>query len=123
MGDRYREGINKRREILGEDYVDQAQESTTAFDVDFQDFITRYAWGEVWERGVLDIRERHLITLAILCVLGTHEELSMHLKATHNTGVTRADVREIFHQVAVYAGLPAANAGFSIAKKIFAEDE
>ncbi|GIT52429.1 MAG: hypothetical protein Ct9H300mP15_26420 [Gemmatimonadota bacterium] len=67
MGDRYREGINKRREILGEDYVDQAQESTTAFDVDFQDFITRYAWGEVWERGVLDIRERHLITLAILC--------------------------------------------------------
>ena len=123
MGDRYREGINKRREILGEDYVDQAQESTTAFDVDFQDFITRYAWGEVWERGVLDIRERHLITLAILCVLGTHEELSMLLKATHNTGVTRDDVREIFHQVAVYAGLPAANAGFSIAKKIFAEDE
>ena len=123
MGDRYREGINKRREILGEDYVDQAQESTTAFDVDFQDFITRYAWGEVWERGVLDIRERHLITLAILCVLGTHEELSMHLKATQNTGVTRDDVREIFHQVAVYAGLPAANAGFSIAKKVFAEDE
>ena len=123
MGDRYREGINKRREILGEDYVDQAQESTTAFDVDFQDFITRYAWGEVWERGVLDIRERHLITLAILCALGTHEELAMHLKATQNTGVTRDDVREIFHQVAVYAGLPAANAGFSIAKKIFAEDE
>jgi len=123
MGDRYREGINKRREILGEDYVDQAQESTTAFDVDFQDFITRYAWGEVWERGVLDIRERHLITLAILCALGTHEELAMHLKATQNTGVTRDDVREIFHQVAVYAGLPAANAGFSIAKKVFAEDE
>ena len=123
MGDRYREGINKRREILGEDYVDQAQESTTAFDVDFQDFITRYAWGEVWERGVLDIRERHLITLAILCALGTHEELAMHLKATQNTGVTRDDVREIFHQVAVYAGLPAAKAGFSIAKKVFAEDE
>ena len=85
--------------------------------------LTRYAWGEVWERGVLDIRERHLITLAILCALGTHEELAMHLKATQNTGVTRDDVREIFHQVAVYAGLPAANAGFSIAKKVFAEDE
>jgi len=123
MADRYAEGMNKRREILGEEYVDRAEESKTAFDADFQDFITRYAWGEVWERGTLDIRERHLITLAILCALGTREELAMHLKATHNTGVTRDDVREIFHQVAVYAGLPAANAGFSIAKKVFAEDE
>lgn len=123
MADPLEEGMKKRREVLGDEHVDRAQRSTTAFDADFQDFITRYAWGEVWKRGTLDVRERHLVTLGVLCALGRSEELAMHLRATQNTGVSQDDVREVLHQVALYAGLPAANAGFSIAKDVFAEEQ
>ena len=123
MADTFHEGMKMRRAVLGDEHVDSAEKSKTAFDEDFQEFITRYAWGDVWQRGTLDVRERHLVPIAVLCALGRHEELAMHVRATQNTGVTRDEVREVFHQVAVYAGVPAANAGFAIAKQIFAEDE
>jgi 4-carboxymuconolactone decarboxylase len=122
MADPFEEGIRTRREVLGDAHVDRAETGKTAFDEDFQSFITRYAWGEVWQRGTLDRRERHLITIAMLCAMGKERELAMHLRATRNTGVTRDEVREILHQVAIYAGLPAANAGFAIAKQVFAEE-
>jgi 4-carboxymuconolactone decarboxylase len=122
MADPFEEGIRTRREVLGDAHVDRAETGKTAFDEDFQSFITRYAWGEVWQRGTLDRRERHLITIAMLCAMGKEHELAMHLRATRNTGVTRDEVREILHQVAIYAGLPAANAGFAIAKQVFAEE-
>lgn len=117
------QGMRTRREVLGDAHVDRANANQTDLDADFQEFITRYAWGDVWQRGTLDLRERHLITLAMLCVLGKEHELAMHLRATANTGVTQADVREVFHQAALYAGLPAANAAFAVAKKVFAEDD
>jgi 4-carboxymuconolactone decarboxylase len=122
MADPFEEGMRTRREVLGDAHVDRAEAGKAAFDEDFQSFITRYAWGEVWQRGTLDRRERHLITIAMLCAMGKEQELAMHLRATTNTGVTRDEVREILHQVAIYAGLPAANTGFAIAKQVFAEE-
>ena len=121
MPDPFDRGMNIRREVLGDAHVDRAEATKTPLDRDFQEFITRYAWGEVWDRGTLDRRERHLITLAMLCALGKEHELEMHFKATANTGVSHDDVREVLHQVALYAGLPAANTGFAIAKRVFAE--
>jgi 4-carboxymuconolactone decarboxylase len=122
MTDPFEEGMRTRREVLGDAHVDGAEAGKTAFDEEFQSFLTRYAWGEVWQRGTLDRRERHLITIAMLGALGKESELAMHLRATRNTGVTREEVREILHQVAIYAGLPAANTGFAIAKQVFAEE-
>lgn len=120
MADPISEGMKTRREVLGDEHVEQAEATKTELDTEFQAFITRFAWGEVWRRGVLDRRERHLVTIAMLCAMGKEHELRMHLASIGNTGVTRDDVREVFHQVAVYAGLPAANTGFAIAKEIFA---
>jgi len=122
MDDRLDEGMETRREVLGDEHVDRAEERKTAFDEEFQAFITRYAWGEVWRRPGLGRRERHLVTIAVLCALGKEKELTMHLRAVKNTGVGQDEVREVLHQVAIYAGLPAANTGFGIAKQVF-EDE
>lgn len=122
MADPFEQGQRTRREVLGDAHVDRAEAGKTPFDEDFQSFITRYAWGEVWQRGTLDRRERHLITIAMLCAMGKEHELALHLRATDHTAVTRDEVREIFHQVAIYAGLPAANMGFAIAKQVFAEE-
>ena len=118
MVDAFEEGMRVRREILGDEHVDRAEASKTDLDGDFQAFITRYAWGEVWSRGVLDRRERHLITLAVLCALGREHELAMHLRATQRTGVSAEDVSELLQHVAIYAGLPVANSAFRLAKEL-----
>jgi 4-carboxymuconolactone decarboxylase len=110
-----------RRRVLGDPHVDRAVTSLTAFDGPFQNLITRTAWGSVWNRPDLTPRERSMITIALLAALGHHEELALHLHATRNTGASEADIRECLLHVAVYAGVPAANTAFRIAKPILAE--
>jgi 4-carboxymuconolactone decarboxylase len=108
-------GMQTRREVLGDDHVDRAVAATTEFTADFQDFITRYAWGEIWNRPVLSRPERSMITIAILAALGRDEEFALHVRAGIRNGLTQADVREVLLQVAIYAGVPAANRAFAIA--------
>lgn len=118
---RYKEGMAVRRSVLGERHVARAEATKTDFDDDFQRFITETAWGSVWARPGLERKTRHLLTLAMLAALGKHEELALHVRATPNTGVTRDEVKEVFMQVAVYAGIPAANSAFAVAKRVYAE--
>ena len=113
--DRVTVGLRTRREVLGDEHVDQAIARTTEFTADFQDFITRYAWGELWNRPGLSRPERSMITLAMLAALGRDEELALHVEAGIRNGLTAADIREVLLQVAVYAGVPAANRAFAIA--------
>jgi 4-carboxymuconolactone decarboxylase len=108
-------GMRVRREVLGDEHVDRAVARTTEFTAPFQDFITRYAWGEVWTRPGLARRERSMITLAMLATLGRDEELAMHVRAALRNGLTPAEIREVLLQVAIYAGVPAANRAFAIA--------
>jgi 4-carboxymuconolactone decarboxylase len=105
-----------RREVLGSEHVERAQTRTTAFDADFQRLITEVAWGSIWARPDLDRRTRSLITIAILAALGRHDELALHLRATRNTGVDQREIAEALLHVAVYAGIPAANTAFALAK-------
>ena len=119
--ERYQQGMQVRRSVLGDAHVDRAQAKTTEVDADFQQFITEVAWGSVWTREGLDRRQRSLLTIAMLAALGHHDELAMHLRATANTGASRTEVKETLLQVAVYAGVPAANAAFAVAKRVFAE--
>jgi 4-carboxymuconolactone decarboxylase/3-oxoadipate enol-lactonase/4-carboxymuconolactone decarboxylase len=119
--EKFEQGMKLRREVLGDRYVDQAEANKTAFDADFQRFITETAWGSVWSRPNLDRKTRHLITLAMLAALGKENELALHIRASRNTGVTPEELKEVFHQVAIYAGVPAANTAFAIAKKVYAE--
>ena len=117
----YEAGLAVRRRVLGEAHVKRALENATEFDADFQEMITRHAWGDIWTRPGLDLRLRSLITIAMLATLGRDEELDLHVRATRNTGATPDDVKEVLMQVAIYAGVPAANAAFRIAKAAFAE--
>ncbi len=119
----YDRGMRVRREVLGDDHVDAAIERTTGFTADFQDLITRYAWGEIWSRSGLDRRTRSCITLAMLAALGHEEELAMHVRATRNTGATADDLKEVLLMVAVYAGVPAANAAFAVAQRVLEEGD
>jgi 4-carboxymuconolactone decarboxylase len=119
--DKFEQGMKVRREVLGDAYVDRAEANKTEFDADFQRFITETAWGFAWSRPHLDRKTRHMVTIALLAALGKENELAMHIRATRNTGVTPDDVKEVFHQVAIYAGIPAANSAFAIAKKVYAE--
>lgn len=114
-------GMARRRAVLGDAHVDRAAARVTSLDADFQDFISRYAWGEVWERGGIDLRTRHLLVLAMMAALGKEEEFAMHVRATARTGVTEAELREVLHLVAIYAGLPAANGAFRLAKEALAD--
>lgn len=107
-----------RRQVLGDDHVDRATAATTAIDTDFQRWITETAWAGVWDRPGLDRRTKSLITIAILAGLG-HEELELHMKAAANTGATPADIAEVLFHVAVYAGVPAANSAFKMAKRLY----
>jgi 4-carboxymuconolactone decarboxylase len=118
---RYEQGLKVRREVLGDEHVDRSLSGQTAFDADFQRYITASAWGSVWARDGLDRQTRHMVTIAILAALGREHELALHLRATANTGVTPAQISEAFHHVAVYAGVPAANSAFAIAKRVYAE--
>ncbi|MGF1611337.1 MAG: 4-carboxymuconolactone decarboxylase [Kiloniellales bacterium] len=121
--ERYRAGMKARRSVLGDGHVDRAEAAKTAFDVDFQRFITEGAWGSVWARSSLSPRERSMITIALLAALGHDEELAMHIRATRNTGASPDDVREALMHVAVYAGVPAANTAIKIAKQVYAEGD
>ncbi|WP_436637181.1 4-carboxymuconolactone decarboxylase [Microbaculum sp. FT89] len=118
---RHTNGMTNRRAVLGDAHVDRAVARTSDIDRDFQDLITRYAWGEIWERPGLDRRTRSLLTIVMLLALGHHEELKMHLRASVNCGVPREDVVEALLQSAIYCGVPAANAAFKAAKEVFAE--
>ena len=117
----YEAGLAVRRRILGEAHVKRSLENATTFDDEFQDLVTRHAWGDVWTRPGLDHRTRSLITIALLAAGGHQEELNLHVRATRNTGVTSDEVKEVLLQVAVYAGVPAANSAFRIAKSAFEE--
>jgi 3-oxoadipate enol-lactonase/4-carboxymuconolactone decarboxylase len=109
-----------RRSVLGDAHVDRAEARKSAFDADFQQFITEGAWGAVWARPGLDRRTRSMLVIALMAALGHEEELAMHIRATRNTGATREDVKEVLLMVAVYAGVPAANTAIRIAKEIYA---
>jgi 4-carboxymuconolactone decarboxylase len=111
-------GMRVRREVLGDAHVDQAIASTSDFTADFQDYITRLAWGDVWSRPGLDRQTRSAITLAMLATLGHEEELAMHVRAALRIGLTPVQIKEVLLQVAVYAGVPAANTAFRIAQPI-----
>lgn len=113
---RYEAGMQVRREVLGDEHVDRARLRETALDADFQRFITETAWGSVWSRPDLDRRTRSLITIAVLAALGREHELALHIRASRNTGVSDAELAEALLQVALYAGIPAANTAFAIAK-------
>lgn len=111
-------GMRVRREVLGDEHVDAAIARTDGFTADFQDLITRYAWGEVWRRGGLDRRTRSCLALAMLATLGHDHELAMHVRAALRLGLTPDEIKEVLLQVAVYAGVPAANRAFAVAQPI-----
>jgi 4-carboxymuconolactone decarboxylase len=121
--DLFEKGMTVRKAILGADHVARTEASKTPFDADFQRIITEGAWGTIWARPGLDRKTRHMLTLALLAALGKHDELAMHIQATRNTGVTSDEVKEVFLQVSVYAGVPAANSAFAIAKRVYNEME
>jgi 4-carboxymuconolactone decarboxylase len=111
-------GLELRRAVLGSAHVERALAAATDFDRDFQSYITRSAWGEIWTRPGLPLQTRHLLTIVMLATLNRQEELEMHLAATRNTGLTPEEVREALMHVAVYAGVPAANAALKTAKRV-----
>ena len=119
--ERAERGMRVRREVLGDEHVDRAVAATTAFTEPFQDFITRYAWGDVWSRPGLSRAERSLVTLAVLAALHHERELAMHVKAALRNGLTPEQIQEVLLQVAVYAGVPAANRAFAIAQGVLAQ--
>lgn len=121
--ERYRRGQITRRRVLGDAHVERAQSNETDFDRPFQQFITEGAWGTLWSGPNWSMRERSMVTIALLAALGQYEEMAMHVRATANTGATKDDICEALLHVAVYAGVPAANHGFKIAKGIYAEME
>jgi 4-carboxymuconolactone decarboxylase len=111
-------GMDVRREVLGDDHVEAASERTTPFTAEFQDLITRYAWGEIWLRPGLDRRTRSAITLTALVALGHQEELALHLRAARRNGLSLDEIKEVLLQTAIYCGLPAANSAFAIAQRV-----
>jgi 4-carboxymuconolactone decarboxylase len=118
LNDPYEAGMRVRREVLGDEHVDRAGESTTPFTEPFQEFITRYAWGSVWTRDGLDRRTRSAITLAVLTALGREQELALHVRAARRNGLTADEIGEVLLHTAVYAGVPAANRAFGIAQEV-----
>jgi 4-carboxymuconolactone decarboxylase len=119
----YEAGMTVRRAVLGDGHVERAAEKTDELTADFQDFITRYAWGEIWTRPGLDRKTRSVITLTALVAHGHYDELALHVKAAERNGLTRAEIAEVLLQIGVYCGVPAANSAFAVAQRVFAEDE
>jgi 4-carboxymuconolactone decarboxylase len=117
MTDPWTAGMAVRREVLGDAHVDRATEASNDFSADFQEFITRYAWGSVWTRPGLERKTRSCLTIAMLAALGHHNELALHVRAGLRVGLTPDDIREVLMQVAVYAGVPAANTAFAVAQR------
>lgn len=123
MDDRERkaEGMAVRRAVLGDAHVDRAQAASNAFNAEFQDLITRYAWGEIWTRPGLPRHTRSLLTLALMIAVNRGDEFRMHVRAAINNGVTRDEIKEVIMHCAIYCGVPAANAAFHMASDVFAE--
>ncbi len=119
--ERFESGMRVRRSVLGDEHVNRAETSKTALDADFQDLITRYAWGEIWTRAGLPLHTRSLIAISLMVALNRTEELRIHMRAAANTGVTIEEIGEVLLQCAVYCGVPAANSAFVIAKEVFSE--
>ncbi len=120
--DAFERGMRIRREVLGDEHVDRAVEGTTEHTADFQDFITRYAWGEIWARPGLDRRTRSCITLTALVALGRFDELALHVRAARRNGLTPEEIAEVLLQTAVYCGVPAANSAFHVFQRVLEED-
>ena len=118
---RARQGMTVRRAVLGDEHVDRALATTTSFTEPFQDFITRYAWGDIWSRPGLSRAERSMITLAMLAALQHENELAMHVRAALRNGLSPEQIQEVLLQVAVYAGVPAANRAFTVAQRVLSE--
>jgi len=121
MNEQYEQGMKVRREVLGDEHVDRAIQRTTPFTADFQELITRYAWGEIWARPGLDRRTRSSITLATLVALGREEELAMHVRAALRIGLTPDEIKEVLLHSAIYCGVPAANGAFAVAQRVLDE--
>lgn len=119
--ERYKQGIQVRTEVLGEKHVNRSIENLNEFNSDFQNFISRFAWGEVWSRPGMPRHTRSLVTMAVLLALGREAELRMHIRACFNNGVTQDDLKELFLHYSLYAGLPAANAAMHMAEEVFKE--
>ena len=119
---RYDAGMKTRRKVLGEAHVERAETGKTEFDAPFQDMITEFAWGQVWSRPNISLRERSMITIALLSAQGQDEEIVMHARAAANTGASLDDIREVLLHVAIYAGVPAANHAFRLIKNSLAHD-
>ena len=116
------DGMRVRREVLGDEHVDRAVARTTELTREFQDLITRYAWGEIWTRPGLDRRTRSCITLTALVAGGRTEELAMHVRAARRNGLSEDEIKEVLLQCAIYCGVPAANAAFAVAQRVLEED-
>ena len=122
MSDSYERGMEVRRAVLGDEHVDRAIARTTDLTADFQDLITRYAWGEIWTRPGLDRKTRSCITLTALVAGGHQHELAMHIRAARRHGLTPDEINEVLLQTAIYCGVPAANAAFAVAQEVLAEE-
>jgi 4-carboxymuconolactone decarboxylase len=118
----YERGMEVRREVLGDEHVDSAARRTTDFTTDFQDLITRYAWGEIWTRPGLDRRTRSCMTLIALVALNRMDELGMHVRAARRNGLTREEIKEVLLHSVIYCGVPAANAAFAVAQQVLDEE-
>jgi 4-carboxymuconolactone decarboxylase len=120
---RYEQGMKVRRAVLGDAHVDASVENRNAFNEEFQDLITRYAWGEIWTRPGLPRQTRSMLTLAMMVALNRPDELRLHLRAALDNGVTREEIREVLLQTAIYCGVPAANSAFHLAQEVLEQQE
>jgi len=121
--ERYESGLETRRAVLGAAYVDRSLANLTPFNADFQSLITRYAWGEVWDRPGLPRQTRSLITLAMLVALNRGDELRLHIQAALRNGVTAEEIQEVFLHCAIYCGVPAANTAFHLAEEVLTSED
>jgi len=121
--DAYERGMRIRREVLGDEHVDSAIEGTTEHTADFQDLITRYAWGEIWARPGLDRPTRSAVTITALVALGRFDELPMHIRAARRNGMTVAEIGEVLLQTAIYCGVPAANSAFQVFQDVLVDGD
>jgi len=119
--DRYAKGMEVRRAVLGNAHVDRAESKRSAFNEEFQELITRHAWGEIWTRPGLTRHTRSLLTIGLMVALNRSDEFKLHIRAAFNNGVTRDEIKEVLMQCAIYAGIPAANSAFHMAEEVFAQ--
>lgn len=117
--ERHANGLDVRRAVLGDAHVDRAQAGKNPFNTEFQELITRYAWGEIWTRPGLPRHTRSLLTIGLMVALNREEELKLHLRAAANNGVSRDEIKEVLLQTAIYCGVPAANSAFHMAQEVF----